>query len=150
MNDTKNTWTDVTNRALDLLFTKHPVRTSIGVVLGLVFAFLVELFMPALKTVTFANFAGVPKWGWIPVGILVAHVPTVLAFVMTKPISNETIEEIVTLIEQANFSKGEKRQQYRLLISKVSENMTLKQLAAQEIRAAESGLAAAIKRERGN
>lgn len=141
MNDLKDRLTYITNRALDLLLTKHPARTSIGVVLGMAVAVLVELFLPVLKTVQFANFAGVPKWGWIPVGILVAHLPTLFSFVTTKPTSNEVIDEIMTLIEKGNFSKTEKRQQYRLLISKVSENLALNQLAAQELRAVKKGLA---------
>ena len=81
MNEPKDRLTDITNRALDLLLTKHPARTSIGVMLGLVCAFLVELFLPVLKEVQFANFAGVPKWGWIPVGILVAHLPTLFCYI---------------------------------------------------------------------
>lgn len=134
MNETNDRWTSIINRAIDLLLAKQPLRTSIGVILGLVFAFLVQLFLPTLETLEFANFAGAPLWGWIVVGILLAHLPTFISLMKTTPVGNENVSDAVALIEKANFPPSEKRQAYRNLVAKALENIVLDQRTNRKMR----------------
>jgi uncharacterized protein YacL len=130
----KDIWTSFINRTIDLLFIKQPLRTSLGVILGLVLAFLVQLFLPTLKLLEFANFAGAPLWGWIVVGILFAHLPTFVLLMRTTPVGDEKVSDMVALIEKANFSVSEKRQAYRNLVVKVQENLVLNQRTNRKLR----------------
>lgn len=126
-------WSSGTNKAVEILLTKHQARTSLGAILGVAMAFIVNLFMPILSTFKYVDFNRVPFYGWIPVGILILHIPTIFSYVTTKPIANEEIDEILALIEKANFSKIEKRQQYRNLITKVSDKIKLNKEIEKEL-----------------
>lgn len=134
MNELKDKWSSIVNRAIDFLIVKQPLRTSIGVILGLVLGFLVQLFLPTLKALDFADFAGAPWWGWIIVGIFVAHVPTLISLMRTTPVGDEAISDALELIERANFPPAEKRQAYRHLLAKVLENLVLTQQTNSKVR----------------
>lgn len=140
MSDLKDIGSSIVNRAIDFLFVKQPLRTSIGVMLGLVLAFVVQLFLPILKTVKFADFAGAPWWGWVVVGIFISHVPTLISLMRTKPAGDERIDEALQLIERANLPTVEKRQAYRNLIAKVLENVVLNQQMNQKLSDIQQGM----------
>ncbi len=70
MTDQTDLWTKALDRAIDIIFVKYPVRTSLGVVWGGVLHFLVQLFAPTLRTFKSVNFVNSPLWGWLLVGIL--------------------------------------------------------------------------------
>lgn len=112
--------------SVDILLLKNPERTILGTFLGLVFAFLSRLFKPALKQIEFIDVSAAPIWGWIPLGIIVVHLPMVLWGIFHKPAVNDEIDEIIQLIEKGRFSKIEKRQIYRNLVNQCVSNMTLK------------------------
>ena len=52
----------VIERALDILLMKHPVRTAIGVMLGLTLSLLASLFSPVLAKVGMVGVANVRDW----------------------------------------------------------------------------------------
>ena len=91
--DKVDTWTRALDRALDLLFAKYPARTGLGVVLGGVLYFFVILFEPALRTLTFVDFAGAPWWGWLLLGILVMHAPTIASLFRQRPVGDDAIDQ---------------------------------------------------------
>lgn len=132
--------TRILNRALDVVFAKYPARTGLGVVLGCALLFLSRLFDPALRTITFANFAGAPWWGWIIVGVLVMHSPTIKQIFRQKPVGDDAIDKALDLIERGNFTKAERRQQYRNLIEKVSANVALTQQAKRKVQEIERNI----------
>lgn len=135
--DATDAWTKVLDRALDIVFVKYPARTGLGVILGCVFSFLVRLFQPTLASISFADFSGAPWWGWIPIGVIIMHVPTILTLFKQQPIGNDSIDQALDLIERANFTQSERRQQYRNLLDRVASNVALSQDAQREVKALE-------------
>ena len=123
----------VIERALDILLMKHPVRTAIGVMLGLTLSLLASLFSPALAKVGMVGVANVRDWQWIPLGIVLAHARTLIDYVFTRPVGNESVDEAIRLIDASNLSKEEKRTQYRALINAVLKNVALSRKTEQEL-----------------
>ncbi|WP_417915462.1 hypothetical protein [Candidatus Electronema sp. JM] len=134
--------TRVASQVLDILLMKYPTRTGLGLVLGSIFSFAVQLFAPALRSIKSMDFASSPWWGWLSLGVLVMHTPTVVSAFRQKPIGNDTVDQAMELIERGNLSKAEKRQQYRLLIEKVTNAAALKQEFQRELKDIEKSLAA--------
>lgn len=130
------------SRVLDILLMKYPTRTGLGLVLGSIFSFAVQLFAPALRSIKFMDFAGSPWWGWLSLGVLVMHIPTAVSSFRQKPIGNDAVDQAMELIERGNFSPAEKRRQYRLLVEKVANAAALKQEFQRELKSIEKSLAA--------
>lgn len=130
-------WSSLGTKAIDVIFARYPARTSLGAILGGVIDFLVQLFAPALNSLEFANFANSPKWGWWLLGILMMHTPTIFATFRQKQTGDEKIDRALDLIERGNFTKTEKRQQYRKLIERVANNVALKPELKKELRETE-------------
>ena len=145
--DPLDTSTRLVNRALDVVFAKYPARTGLGVILGCVLLFFARLFAPILKTIAFADFAGTPWWGWITLGILVMHSPTIGQLFRQKPVGDDLIDTALDLIERGNFTQTERRQQYRNLIERVSSNLALNQQAKAKVRQIEQSIESAKPRK---
>jgi hypothetical protein len=133
MNEQINKITYWLSRALDVLFLYNPQRTSLGIILGCVLLFLTILFKPILNRITFLDFSNAPRWGWILLGVLIIHIPSLKSFIVKKPIGGETIDAALELIKKAPINAEEKRQQYRILITKVLDNLILNQPVQEEI-----------------
>lgn len=142
MTFTTDTWSRTIDRALDVIFAKYPARTGVGVVLGCALSFLVRLFEPSLKAFTFADFAGAPWWGWLPIGVVAMHLPTIGSLFRQRSIGNDTIDQSLELIELGNFTQAERRQHYRNLIDRVSNSVALSQTTQSEVKQIEKGLGA--------
>ncbi|MGX9726059.1 MAG: hypothetical protein ACTFAK_01690 [Candidatus Electronema sp. VV] len=133
--------TRVASQLLDILLMKYPTRTGLGLVLGSIFSFAVQLFAPALRSIKYMDFASSPWWGWLSLGVLVMHTPTVVSAFRQKPIGNDAVDQAMELIERGNFSPTEKRRQYRLLVEKVANAAALKQEFQRELKDIEKSLA---------
>lgn len=140
MSDRADLVTRVMDRALDVLFAKYPARTGLGVVLGGALAFLARIFEPSIRTVIILDIANSPIWGWFAVGILILHAPTIRALFKQEPIGNDTIDQVLDLIERGNFTQAEKRQQYRNLIAQVSSKIALSDSTQREVSSIERSL----------
>lgn len=140
MSDQADLVTRIVDRALDVLFAKYPARTGLGVVLGGTFAFLARLFEPGLRSVAVLDVANAPLWGWLAVGILVLHAPTIRALFKQRPIGNDAIDQALDLIDRGNFTQSEKRQQYRNLIAQASTNIALSSATQREVSSVEQSL----------
>lgn len=125
MNNDK--WSSGANSAIEILLTKHQGRTSLGGVLGSAIAFIVDLFSPVLYEITIVNFEKMPFYGWIPIGILIMHIPTIFNYLSTKPSGDESVDETISLIKKGNFSEQEKRKLYRDLIEVHIDRIRLSQ-----------------------
>ncbi|MGO4382493.1 hypothetical protein [Pseudoduganella sp. RAF53_2] len=130
----------ILNRALDIIFTKYPARTGLGVILGCTLGFTARLFAPALKSIEFADFSGAPWWGWITLGILIMHSPTITSLFKQKAIGNDAIDQALDLIDRGNFTQAERRQQYRNLIERVSSNVALSQTTKRTVKKIEKSI----------
>ena len=70
-------------------------------------------------------------------GILLMHIPAVISSFRQKLIGNDAIDQALELIERGDFTKTEKRQQYRKLTERVSRNIALKPEFKQELKETE-------------
>jgi hypothetical protein len=118
-------WTPRVDRALDIVLIKYPARTGLGVVIGLCLHLVVDFFQPALRTVPYIDATGLAWWQWLAPGLLIMHLPTIATLFKQKSIGNDEIDQALELIARGNFSPAEKRQQYRLLISRIIERRPL-------------------------
>lgn len=138
MSDKRDSWTRIADRALDTILAKHPARTGLGVILGTSLDFLVRVFEPSLKQLEFMDVTAAPPLGWVAMGILIMHIPTMLALIGRRPVGSEALDEALTLIERGNFSAAERRQRYRTLIDVVSKNIALSEKIKREVSSIES------------
>jgi len=115
----------IVNASLDILLLKHPTRTSIGIVLGFALSFLTQLFGPILNNLWYVDMKNAPTFGWLSIGIIIAYFPLLQWNMFNKTSVNEEVNELILLIDKGNFSTIEKKQQYRLLVSKMSEHIFL-------------------------
>ena len=142
MTDKADMWSSLGTKAIDVIFARYPARTSLGVIFGGVIDFLVQLFAPALSSLKFADFTASPRWGWWLLGILIMHAPTIFTTFRQKQNGDEQIDRALDLIERGNFTKAEKRQQYRKLIERVANNVALKPVLKKELRETEKKITA--------
>ncbi|RWX48836.1 hypothetical protein VT99_10512 [Candidatus Electrothrix marina] len=142
MTDKSDMWSSLGTKAIDVIFARYPARTSLGVILGGVIDFLVQLFAPALSSLKFADFTASPKWGWWLLGILMMHTPTIVSSFRQKQTGDEKIDRALDLIERGDFTKTEKRQQYRKLIERVTSNVALKPELKKELKETEKKITA--------
>jgi hypothetical protein len=111
--------------ALSVVFRPYPARTSVGVVLGATLWFLADLFEPSLRSVTYANFAGVPWYGWFAPGLLIMHVPTICSLFRRQPTGDEQLDRLFEMMDRGNFSEAERRRLIRMLIDRVAGSIVL-------------------------
>lgn len=124
----------VLNNALDILFTSDPARSSLGVAFGMVLALVARVFGPALRSWReFIDLDAAPWYGWLCLGILIMHIPTVLSLFKQNPVGDSEIDKVLDLIDRGNFSDQEKRRQYRMLIERASSQIGLKATARAQI-----------------
>jgi hypothetical protein len=105
----------ITYRALDLLFLRHPMRTSLGVIIGLVIVLFVDVFSPWLATLRYIDVYRANPVLWVAFGVFIMHIPTII-YMFRGARGNEDIEEALKLIREAPFSESERRAKYRALI----------------------------------
>jgi hypothetical protein len=133
MKDRADLLSQVVDRTLDVIFAKYPARTGLGVVLGATCAFLARLFAPALRDFSAIDADSAPLWGWLALGILVMHAPTIKSIFGQRLVGNDPIDQVLDLIDRGNFSSSERRQQYRNVISKASANIALNNAAQRDV-----------------
>lgn len=122
------------NHAVELLLIKYPTRTSLGIMLGLVLDLLFNAFDPLISRAEWLAPEKISRWQFMPLGIIIAHLRTIIGLFFVRSDFPEAIENTIRLIEDSNLSSTEKRQQYRLLIQSVIENVTLNKATKTEIR----------------
>lgn len=140
MTEKVDLYSKLISQGLDILFAKYPTRTGLGVVLGSFLSFLTELFEPILKKIEMVDFNAAPWWGWLALGLIIMHFPTILSIFKQNSIGNDAVDQALELIERGDFSKIERRQHYRNLIEKVSSSLALSHSTNQEVKKIEKGL----------
>lgn len=140
MTEKADLFSKLISQGLDVLFAKYPTRTGLGVILGCALSFFTKLFGPVLQQIDIADFDATPWWGWITVGLIIMHIPTIFSVFMQKSIGNDTVDQALELIERGDFSKSERRQLYRNLIEKVSVSLALSPNTRREVQQIEEEL----------
>ncbi|MEQ1065450.1 hypothetical protein ABLB96_03125 [Acinetobacter sp. XH1741] len=128
------------SQGLDVLFAKYPTRTGLGLILGCVLYFIINLFRPFLEKIEIVDFNAAPWWGWLSIGLIIMHIPTIISVFHLNSIGNDTVDQALELIEKGDFSKAERRQHFRNLIEKVSSNIALSQNTNREVQKIEKEL----------
>ena len=96
-------------RVLDIALTRQPARTCAGVAIG-VFAFCLtpELASPVQ---------------WIVLSVLLAHIPTMLAYVRGPAAADRNIARALRVVAVSGFSSEEKRRHYHEIVAAVYESV---------------------------
>ncbi|WP_337081400.1 hypothetical protein [Acinetobacter pittii] len=128
------------SQGLDVLFAKYPTRTGLGLILGCVLYFIINLFRPFLEKIETVDFNAAPWWGWLSIGLIIMHIPTIISVFHLNSIGNDTVDQALELIEKGDFSKAERRQHFRILIEKVSSNIALSQNTNRDVQKIEKEL----------
>ncbi len=109
------------HRGVDILFIKHPTRTSLGVIFGFILDGLINLFFPVLDKSSIIAITHIRLWHSIAAGICLLHSPSFFRFIFRKPIGPESIDEIIEIINATNLTEIEKREKFEKVIDKVIE-----------------------------
>lgn len=140
MTEKADLFSKLISQGLDVLFAKYPTRTGLGVILGGALSFIAKLFSPILQKVEIIDFNNTAWWGWIFIGLIIMHIPTILSIFNQNSVGNDTVDQALELIERGDFSKVERRQLYRNLIEKVSSSLALSQGTRREVQQIEREL----------
>lgn len=116
-------WTQLIDKALDLLLVNSPTRTGLGAAIGLAVHALLLICEPALKTFTYLNLTQLPFWVWPIIGIVVMNARTILSAVNDDTVGDEQIDVAIKLIKQAPITAAAKQQRYAQLIGEVIEGL---------------------------
>lgn len=111
-------------RYINILMVNNPERTVLGLLLGIMFAFLTKLFEPYLNTIKFINVNNISLIGWLPFGIVLVHLPQTLWSIFTRPIIKDEIDDLIRLVEKSNLSDKEKRIAYRNIVNKCIDSIS--------------------------
>lgn len=122
---TYDKWSKVIDRVLNILLVRYPERTSIGLILGGVFAAVSVVLRPALSSVEWADFAALPWWGWLPMGVVLCHWRTIGSMFKQTSVGDERADLALRLIAEGNFTPAERRQHHRRLLEKYIDEVSL-------------------------
>lgn len=119
--------------ALDILFLKHPTRTSFGFIFGL--ATRVTLKVLSIWLTIFAVIVGTLNyWEFVILGITVAHIPTIKDAVTGKGnYFSEYEEKAFAMIKELKIPEHQKQNMYLKVVEKVLEKVELNPEIQEEI-----------------
>lgn len=85
---------------IGILITRHPIRTSIGALLGVILIItnhvVGNIFPPKINP-----FYGLSEWHFIFAGVFILHIPTLIQLIKYRPEFDEDIEAAFKTIEKA-------------------------------------------------
>ena len=123
--DNANSPSYIISKVIDILLIKYPSRTALGIVMGAVLKTLVVIFNPLLLNLEIIDLKSVNLLGWLSIGLIITHYRTLISIFEQDQVGNEKLDEIIQMIEGADFTPQERRQQYRLLIKKTVNSLEL-------------------------
>jgi hypothetical protein len=124
---------ELIKKATDILFVMNPRGTSIGVVLGVVFYGLCQIFMPVLKTLVFIDADQLKIYFLVPGGILLANVPSMRHLRGLPEEMEDGLKLIKLAAKRGNLSLAQQRLMYIALINKYLEEMKLNDRAREQM-----------------
>jgi predicted membrane channel-forming protein YqfA (hemolysin III family) len=103
MNDLIDRVTRFLGSASNIIFVGHPMKTSLGVFVGLALSMFIKLFTPLLSNLSpVINFSAISDWEFIVIGIVLLHVGTIRYYLLKKGgILTEDEERVLAVIRAA-------------------------------------------------
>ncbi len=123
--------------ASNIVFIGYPLRTSLGVLVGLAFSALAKLFSPLLSNLSpVIDFSKISEWEYIVLGVVLLHLRTIRFYLFQKgSMLGENEEKAFALIRRAKANHVPQRriqQMYLELCEKVLANTNLTPAAKPE------------------
>jgi hypothetical protein len=112
----------ILSRVLETLFLAQPVRSAIGVLLGVCFHTVIVVFKPALAHLHWVDASDLKPWQLMAFGILVAQLPRLFH----RAALDERVEQVLRMIEEAKrggVGELEVTLMYRTLFERVIQNL---------------------------
>lgn len=120
------------SRAMDILFLKNPVRTSMGILIGIVLWGFSPVFSPIVEDFTQLDFSQTSPAAWIALGVVGISLQG--SPIKTKlPEDVEVLFDILDNTEKAGLSTQETRAKYRMILEKYAVNVALNQETENEL-----------------
>lgn len=116
---------ELTRKAINILFVSNPKGTSLGVLFGVVLDGFLGVFSPAFKTIEWLNISAIKTWHFIGLGIFSMNLPSFLKRNDIDPSIINAISFIESQKEKGNISDWQARQMYFNLHQKVLESVAL-------------------------
>jgi hypothetical protein len=117
-------FTRLLTKAIEGLALRNPVRSSIGVVIGITLSGFSPVFSPFIQDLLKLDFSNVHPLAWVALGIL----GTSLRGTPIKPKLPEDVEVLFDIIDQADkagLSKAEIKTKYQMILNKYIANIAL-------------------------
>jgi len=131
----KDDATKLANRALDIMFFNYPIRSAVGVVLGLIIWFGFDAY-PVLFELLRATNGKSTQFFFSLIGYLLVHSKTVIEG-LTGKILSEDMTQTLNFIEKTGLSKAQKDLMYVEAVTKYIKTLDKKDLEAKKEEAAE-------------
>ncbi|EOC0083353.1 hypothetical protein [Cronobacter sp. JZ38] len=130
----KDEATKLANRALDIMFFNYPIRSAVGVVLGIIIWFGFDAY-PILFELLRATNSKSTKFFFSAIGYLLIHSKTVLEG-FTGKILSEDMTQTLNFIEKTGLSKAQKDLMYVEAVTKYIKALDKRDLEAKKEEAA--------------
>jgi len=113
-------------KSVNILFSRNPERTGLGIFLGYVFSFFFDLFTPLIKSYSIIDCNSSNLFGWIAFGVIVIHMPYLMSDLFNKSDMRDNVYDVVQLIQKSNLTDSNKRELYRKLVNNYFDHAILK------------------------
>ncbi len=120
-----NEVSEITRKALSILFVANPKGTSLGIFIGVLLDGLIGLFSPLLKSIQWLSISAVKTWHLIGLGVFSMNLPSYLRRKEVDPSIKNAIAFIESEKEKGNIAEWQARQMYVNLHTKVLESVAL-------------------------
>tara|TARA_A200000159_G_scaffold1453_1_gene1618 strand:- start:2776 stop:3225 length:450 start_codon:yes stop_codon:yes gene_type:complete len=120
-----NEVSEITRKALNILFVANPKGTSLGIFIGVLLDGLIGLFSPLLKSIQWLSISAVKTWHLIGLGVFSMNLPSYLRRKEVDPSIKNAIAFIESEKEKGNIAEWQARQMYVNLHTKVLESVAL-------------------------
>ncbi|WP_115540817.1 hypothetical protein [Xanthomonas campestris] len=128
----------IAGRSIDVLTIAHPVRTALGIMLGVIFMFIQALFRPIFLEVKYIDVDAISWWHFAAIGIFIAHFQTFRRMISTSSVGHEKIDDAFWAIKKSGLPKVEQRAQIRRLVNQIVEDARLSKETLLKVRGIES------------
>ena len=107
---------------LDVILTRHPRRTCLGALFGVLCAALVSRMALVSETGIALQASCLTPCGCLVLGILISHIRTVYDHARPAPLF-AAVESVIELIGRSDFSESDCREHRRRLIAALLERV---------------------------
>lgn len=128
-----DTFTKYLTLAVDILFLKQPMRTSLGLFLGLATKSILKILAIWISVAQAILSANLAEWEYGLLGILLVHIPTAGHYLFAKVgYLSESEERAFSMIRELKLPEYQKQQMYLKVVEKVLDRVELKTEAEKE------------------